>query len=65
MGFSAELELLKVLETLFNFRSNLIDEQRNWGINQGNGTWTGSVGSVLKKVLKYLLLLANCTIEFE
>lgn len=51
MGYSVKFELLKLLETRFNFQSHLIDEQRNWGVYQGNGTWTGSVGSVLNKVL--------------
>lgn len=50
MGYSLEFELLKMLETRFNFKSYFIDEHNNWGIHLGNGTWSGSVGKILNEV---------------
>lgn len=44
-GFSAEIELLKILAASFNFSYNFIDEKQSWGLLE-NGTWTGTVGSV-------------------
>lgn len=45
-----DAELLKIMERHYNFTSHLIDERHNWGILLPNGTWTGSVGRVIKKV---------------
>lgn len=50
--FSAELELLKVSSATFNFTYSFRDEHQSWGLNE-NGTWTGTVGSVLYGV-RYL-----------
>ena len=53
---SIEVELLKVLESHFNFKANLIDEKLTFG-NQINGKhWDGVVGHVINKVSLFILI---------
>ena len=54
--FSVEIELLRLLEKYFNFRSHFIDSHQVWG-NIENGTWTGNVGLVYNKVSFPILYL--------
>ena len=44
-----EVELLNSLKQLFNFQYDIVDCNQQWG-NYINGTWTGVIGSVFKKV---------------
>ncbi len=40
-----ELELLKLLEKRYNFKTVFVDGYQQWGMKV-NGTWTGVVGQV-------------------
>ena len=43
---SMESELLRALESIYNFTSVLVDGEDSWGMER-NGRWVGMVGQVL------------------
>lgn len=45
-----EGEILRVLESKFNFQSNFLDGKQTWGAIV-NGTWVGLVKQILDKVM--------------
>lgn len=47
--FAMETEILKILQSRFNFKSNLIDGKQVWGMFT-EGRWTGVVGQVYNRV---------------
>ncbi|KAI2800319.1 hypothetical protein BLOT_013847 [Blomia tropicalis] len=50
LKFSAESEILKLMEWYYQIKFNLIDCKGDWGMNF-NGTWTGALGQVYYKVI--------------
>lgn len=58
-----ELELLKILQKRYNFRTYFIDGHQEWGV-QVNGTWTGVVGQVLYEVIYCFYLYTKNIVKF-
>lgn len=48
--YSVDFELLKVLESRFNFKANLIDAHKNFGNLVDGQHWTGVFGHVTNQV---------------
>lgn len=53
LKFSAESEILNLMEWYYQIKFNLIDCEGDWGMNF-NGTWTGALGQVYYKVINVM-----------
>ena len=47
--YSMEIQILKILEVKYNFKSKLLDAKQMWG-TLVNGTWNGMVAQILNNV---------------